>query len=167
MLWVRADVEIFQHLLYVWGSTPHRRGSHQMVPNIPTILQRFTDEWAALLSPKPSSPCAARLGIPVGATACSHRSPPCSSFCCRFCMATPLAAICPICRAYGSVRRHTIKPVPDFRSPSSPSSWSASAARCSPLSWMKAGGMGIARLRSNSSACLPRSSLPWIQLSSY
>jgi hypothetical protein len=28
---------------------PHRRGGHQMVPTMTTILQRFSSEWAALL----------------------------------------------------------------------------------------------------------------------
>ena len=73
-----------------------------MVPHISTILQRFTGEWAMLLPPEAILQCAGRLGIPLGATACSRRSPPCSSSCGRFCTATPPAAICPIYRAYGS-----------------------------------------------------------------
>jgi hypothetical protein len=31
---------------------PYRTGGHQMVPNITTILQRFTGEWAMLLQPE-------------------------------------------------------------------------------------------------------------------
>ncbi len=31
------------------GQHPHRRGAPQMVPNMTTILQRFTGEWAVLL----------------------------------------------------------------------------------------------------------------------
>jgi hypothetical protein len=31
------------------GQHPHRRGDPQMVPNMTTILQRFTAEWAVLL----------------------------------------------------------------------------------------------------------------------
>src|SRR5918999_668417 len=31
------------------GQRPHRRGDPQMVPNMTTILQRFTGEWAVLL----------------------------------------------------------------------------------------------------------------------
>src|SRR5919106_456959 len=31
---------------------PHRRGGHPMVPNITTILQRFSGEWATLLQPE-------------------------------------------------------------------------------------------------------------------
>src|SRR5262249_47728216 len=59
-------------------------------------------------------------------------------------MATPPAAICPICRAYGSQLRPIVKPAPDSRYASLTSSWSASAARCSDPPWTKGGGMVIA-----------------------
>ena len=103
-----------------------------MVANVTAMLSRFTREWATLLQPEAILGCAARSGIPHGATACSRRSPPCSSSCCRFCMATPPAVICPICRACGSVRRPTVKPAPDSRCASLLSSWSASAASVQP-----------------------------------
>src|SRR2546430_11286737 len=33
------------------GQNPHRTGGHPMVSSMTTILQRFTDEWSALLPP--------------------------------------------------------------------------------------------------------------------
>jgi hypothetical protein len=111
-----------------------------MVPHITTILPRFTGEWALLRQPKAILGVCRESGIPPGAIACSRRSPPCSSSCGRFCMVTPPAVISPICRAYGSRRRRTLKPVPDSRCASLTSSWSASAAPCSEPPWTKGDG---------------------------
>src|SRR4030095_4208033 len=75
---------------------PHRRGGHQMVPTMTTILQRFSSEWAALLQPEAILTVCREIGYtawrdrvltPVttmqlfllqilhGTTACSHLPP--------------------------------------------------------------------------------------------
>src|SRR5262245_6694636 len=65
----------------------------------------------------------------------------------QFGMATPPAAIYPICRTCGSARRPTVMPPPDSRCASLTPSWSASAARHSDLPRTTGGGMGIGLFR--------------------
>jgi hypothetical protein len=60
--------------------------------------------------PPPCSRWVARSGRPRGATVCSRQSPPCRYVCGSCCTATPPVVICPMCRAYGSVRRPTVMP---------------------------------------------------------
>jgi hypothetical protein len=142
--WDRANVRIAQASPVCMGVNAPSIGGPQMVPNLTTILQCFTGEGAVLLQPDAIlTVCAGRSGIPRGASACSRRSPPCSSSWCRCSMAIPPVVICPIGRAYGSAQRPTVKRAPNSRSTSSPSSSSASAARCSELPWTTGGGRVI------------------------
>jgi hypothetical protein len=77
------------------------------------ILQRCTGKWATLLPPDAMFVMSSEIGIPRGMTACSRRSPPCSSCCCGCYTATPPAVISPMYRACGARRRPTVQPVPD------------------------------------------------------
>jgi hypothetical protein len=95
---------------------------------------------------KPSSRGVARLVRPGGVTACSRRSPPCKSSCCRCCTAIPPALLCPLCQACGSVRRPPVKLAPHARHVSSPSASNVSEAWCRPAPRAKAGGRATARL---------------------
>ena len=114
-------------------------------------------------NPTPSLPCAVRSGLPPGAIAGSHRSPRCRSACDRCSRATPPAAICPLGRAGGAVRRPTVKPAPASRGAAVPASWSLSAARCSHPPWTQDGGLASARVwsRAREARCpIPRPCRP-------
>ena len=115
-----------------------------MVPHITTILQRFTGEWAMLLQPEAILTVCREIGYTAWRDRVLTPVTTMHSSCCRFSMATPPAAICPICRACGSVRQRTVKPVPNSRYASLTSSSSVSAARCSDQPRTTGGGMVIA-----------------------
>ena len=85
-----------------------------MVPNITTVLQRLTGEWATLLQPDAILAVCREIGLPGGVTGCSRRSPPCHSAGGQCSLAIPPAAICPICRADGSRRQPTVKRASGF-----------------------------------------------------
>jgi hypothetical protein len=95
-------------------------------------------------NPTRCSPPGARSATPGGVSACSRPSPLCTSSSCRCGMATRLAAIDPIGRADGARRRPTVKPGPDSRAASWPTSWSASAGRCRHRPGTTGGGLGLA-----------------------
>jgi hypothetical protein len=103
-------------------------------------------------NPKLSWPCVVRAGRLPGASACSRPSPPYSSSCCRFCLGTPRAALCPIRRAYDSRRQPPVKRGPHSRGASLTAASSASEPRCSAPPEMKRGGMGIAPFSSRARA---------------
>ena len=116
-----------------------------MVPNITPILQRLTGEWAALLQPDAILAVCGEVGYTGWRDRVLTPVTTMQLFLLQVLHVTPRAAICPIGRAYGSRRQHTVKRVPDSRCASLISSSSVSAAPCSDPLWMKGGGMVIAR----------------------
>jgi hypothetical protein len=108
---------------------------------------------------KPSSARVRRPAIPPGATACSRPSPPSSSCCDSFCMATPRAPSCPTSQAYASVHRLTVKRARNSPSTSLASCEHASALPCSPTCQMQGGGTGITPLWSMARAA--PCPIPW------
>jgi hypothetical protein len=86
-----------------------------------------------------------RPAPPDGATAYSRPSPPSSSSCDRSCTAARPAAICPICRAYGSACQPTVKLTRNSPSPSLASCEHSSAPPHSPTCHRKVSGTVIER----------------------